>query len=483
MVTALTAIAFLLFTALLMRGHVKRAVATSPSEHSAGPNAPCPRCHAPVPAAAARCPSCGVPQQVFDIVTAGSAAEESGAAGGQVHAIVLRDTCIGCGSCVAACDEAGAIRLVNKIAVVDRDKCVGHGMCAQACPVGGITLSTGAAVQRVEVPLLDSTFQSNVSGVYIVGELGGRGLIKNAINEARIAVEAIAHELAAEPDRAGDPELLDVVIVGAGPAGLSSGLTAIECGLSYAVLERGTIADSIRKYPRHKLLLAEPVSIPLYGYLWLTDGSKETLLDVWETIIAATGLKIRTGCEVEDVRRQGGELIVKTSAGPLRARRVVLAIGRRGTPRRLDVPGADRPEVYYDITEVGEFQGSRTVVVGGGDSAIESAVGLANQPDTTVYLVHRGTSFEKAKARNREHLQQAVAKGNLRLLLGAQVREIRDGEVLVTGTDGPIVVPSDNVIVRIGGEAPVAFLDRVGVRRVKKDLAIAEPVFEEALVA
>ncbi|MBI5504623.1 MAG: NAD(P)-binding domain-containing protein [Deltaproteobacteria bacterium] len=455
---------------------------TATGGHAAGRPVPCPRCRTLVPASAVRCPSCGVPQQVFDIVTADEGAEDSGA-GGQVHAIVLRDTCIGCGSCVAACDEAGAIRLVNKMAVVDRDKCVGHGMCAQACPVGGITLSTGAAVQRVEVPLLDSTFQSNVAGVYVVGELGGRGLIKNAINEARIAIEAIAHELAAEPDRGRDPDLLDVVIVGAGPAGLSSGLSALKCGLSYALLERGSIADSIRKYPRHKLLLAEPVSIPLYGELWLTDASKETLLEVWETIIAATGLQVRTGCEVEDVRRHASELLVKTAAGPLRARRVVLAIGRRGTPRRLEVPGADRPEVYYDITEVSEFQGSRTVVVGGGDSAIESAVGLANQPDTTVCLVHRGTSFEKAKARNREHLDQALAQGKLRLLLNAQVREIREGEVLVTCTDGPVVVPSDSVIVRIGGEAPVEFLDRVGVRRVKKDLAIAAPVFEEALVA
>lgn len=474
MTATLTAIAFLLFTALLVRAHVQRTGSAAAGVSGAHPTRICPRCKTPLAHAAARCPACGVPWQVFEMVLAREVVDDPSAdSDARVHAIVRADVCIGCGACASACPEDGAIRMVGKLAVVDRAKCVGHGNCARACPVGGIALSTGAAVQRVEVPVVDRCFQSNVAGVYIVGELGGRGLIKNAINEARVAVDAIATELAGNASRCQDPDLLDVVVVGAGPAGLSAGLTALGHRLRYAVLERGTVADTIRKYPRHKLLLAEPVSIPVYGDLWVTDASKETLLEVWQTIIASTGLQVRTNCEVHNVHRENGELVVTSSAGALRARRVVLAVGRRGTPRRLEVPGEDRSNVYYDITEASEFEGTRVLVVGAGDSAIESAVGLANRPGTSVCLANRGATFEKAKARNREQLDKAVAQHKLRLLLHSQVREIRDGEVLLWHDGESLTIPNDHVIVRIGGETPVDFLDRVGVIRVKKDLAIA----------
>jgi putative YpdA family bacillithiol system oxidoreductase len=479
---ALTAAAFVIVTVLLaVRAGRRRAAA----EASARPqSAPCPRCRAPVPASATFCPACGVPQQAFEMVRAARATEAAPAETGPLHAIVRTDVCVGCGTCVAACPEPGAIRLEGKVATVDRAICVGHGKCAEACPVGAIVLTRGAAVQRVEVPDLDAGFESSVPGLYIVGELGGRGLIKNAINEGKIAVERIARELRARGERlrlasAADfetgSEPYDVVIVGSGPAGLSAGLEAHRSGLRYAVLEQGSLADSIRRYPRHKLLLAEPLRVPLYGDLWVDDASKEDLLRVWEQIIARAQLRVLTGRRLENLETRDGVFHLTAGGETFRARRVVLAMGRRGTPRRLDVPGEDLPKVFYDIVEMEQFQGARMLVVGGGDSAVESALGLANQPGTGVTLSYRGDALGRVKDRNRTKLESALASGAVRALFQSQVCEIRADSVALDTAGGREVVPNDYVVIRIGGEPPYPFLQRIGVRIVAKEIALAEP--------
>ena len=264
------------------------------------------------------------------------------------------------------------------------------------------------------MPLVDENFETNVPGLYIVGELGGRGLIKNAVNEGKMAVEHVARSL--RPTAGGPMAIasaVDVVIVGSGPAGLSAGLEALRGGLSYVVLEQGSLSDTVRKYPRHKLLLAEPVRIPMYGDLWVADASKETLLQVWETIVANTGLDVRTGEKVQHVKRDGTVFRVETANSAYLARRVVLAMGRRGSPRRLGVPGEELDHVFYDIVEMEAFAGKRMVVVGGGDSAVESALGLANQKGTTVALSYRGDAFQRIAERNREKIERAIAAGKV----------------------------------------------------------------------
>ncbi|MFQ5701565.1 MAG: NAD(P)-binding domain-containing protein, partial [Acidobacteriota bacterium] len=342
----------------------------------------CPRCSARIPEKAIRCPACRVPLQVFELVTLGAVTEAEQATAHDVrpHGVVRADVCVGCGTCVDACPVDGAIRLEDKRAVIDLGLCTGHGHCAEACPVGAIVMATGDAVQRVEVPLVDLNFESNIRGLYIVGELGGRGLIKNAINEARLAVEHIDRKI--DTGWARDDSTLDVVVVGSGPAGLSAGLEAHRRGLSYVVLERGDLADTIRKYPRNKLLLSEPVRVPLYGDLWIADASKESLLKVWEKIIRDTGLDVRTGHDVVAVQSRGHVFEVTAADKPFLARNVVLATGRRGSPRRLGVPGEELGKAVYDIVEMEEFKGKRVLVVGGGDSAVESALGLSRQDGT-----------------------------------------------------------------------------------------------------
>lgn len=468
----LTTLGFLLLTGLFVARHMRATEGQGRATGPALPARPCPRCKVAVPAGSQFCPGCGIPQQLYEVVSAPASRPDE--AGGRLHAVVRADMCVGCGTCVGSCPEPGAIALRGKVATVDQNVCVGHGKCAEACPVGAIVLTTGAAVHRVEVPDLGADFQTNVPGLYVVGELGGRGLIKNAVNEGKLAVEHIAAELPpCEPRTTGDAETFDLVIVGSGPAGLSAALEAHRCGLRYQVLEQGSLADTVRKYPRHKLLFAEPLTVPLYGDLWIADGAKETLLKIWETIVANAGLHIRTGQRVEQVVRSGDVFRVVAGAFECHARRVVLALGRRGTPRRLGVAGEELAKVLYDIAEMEDFKGRRVLVVGGGDSAIESALGLANQSDTTVHLSYRGGDFARAKDRNRDKLDAAVKRGRITLLLQSQVREIR-ADVVVLDVDGQsTILPNDDVIVRIGGDAPYTFLQQLGVRIVQKDVPLA----------
>lgn len=474
METLLTLLLFGAITALAVRAHLRRGRAGRESGPSPAPAARCPRCDAEVVEGALTCSGCRAPLQAFEVVAAEAAAGGDGE-GGQLHAVLRADLCVGCGACVDACEGPRAIRMQGKVAVVDLAACIGLGDCAEACPVGALVLSTGESVQRVEVPRLDTNFQSNIPGLYIVGELGGRGLIKNAVNEGKLAVEHVAGEL----ERGGlsfeaiDPSIHDVAIVGTGPAGLSAALEAKRRGLSYLLLERGTIADTIRKYPRRKLLLAEPVKVPLYGDLWVADASKESLLSVWERVIRDTGLDVRTNHDVTGIRPEEDRFALEAAGQVFLARRVILALGRRGKPRRLGVPGEELSKTLYDVVEMEIFAGRKVLVVGGGDSAVESAVGLSRQPGTRVALSYRGERFKRVKDRNQEKLDEAVASGRLSLLMQSRLKEIREESVLLEMNGKTSSLPNDDVIVRIGGEPPYEFLKQVGVQLVRKNIPLA----------
>lgn len=486
----LTALAVAAITAVFVWLHLRRQSAAPATEPE-----PCPRCGEPLPVGAALCPGCGAPPQAYAVVRAPLAPPETASEGIAKHALVRADVCVGCGTCVAACPEPGALKLVDHRAIVDLDLCKGHASCVAACPVNAIVVSTGRAVQTVEVPELDTHFQSNVPGLYVVGELGGRGLIKNAINEGKLAIEHVERSLRHGARRvaganggncangangangtAGRDHMHDVAIVGSGPAGLSAAIAARRSGLDAILIEQGTLAETISKYPRKKLLLAEPMKVPLYGDLWVADASKEELLAIWEQAIERSGIQVLTHRRVEEIEPAGGVFFLRAGRETFAARRVVLAMGRRGTPRRLGVPGEALGKVFYDIVEMEAFAGQRALVVGGGDSAVESALGLANQPHTPVVLSYRGEAFGRVKERNRAKLDAAIAAGQVTVMLGSQVREIREDVVVLEHEGRSHVLPNDVVIVRIGGEAPYPFLERIGIRIVRKEIALEPAV-------
>jgi thioredoxin reductase (NADPH) len=445
-----------------------RSVVAKPPD-LAMPKRPCPRCARPVEQGSAFCQFCGAALVMWTVHSARTAsATPTAGKTGRAKPVINASLCIGCGSCVHECPETGTLEMnAGKAILTHPERCTGHAKCAEVCPTQAITLSYDGVLQTMRVPVVKENFETNVPGVFIVGELCGMGLIKTAINEGKIVINHLRNRIRQTPDASCD-DLYDVAIVGAGPAGLSASLTALQYGLRYITLEQGEIASTIRNYPRQKFLMAEPLEIPLYGALYVGDGTKEALLAVWETIISNTGVAIRTNEKVESVQRNSAGFHVQTPKGDYHARYVVLALGKRGSPRKLGVPGEDLPKVSYRIMEAESYEGKDLLVVGGGDSAIEAALALSRSGTNRVTICYRGDSFHLARERNRAQIDQARDDGRVRLLLNSHIQRITPEDVVVRTGERESVSKNDYVFVLIGGESPDEFLQKIGVEIVEK---------------
>jgi putative YpdA family bacillithiol system oxidoreductase len=387
------------------------------------------------------------------------------------HPFVDLSRCFGCGACVKACPEEGVLGLIHgQAAVLHGARCVGHGLCAAACPVDAIALTLGDVTARKDIPALTETFEAvGTPNLFLAGEVSGHALIRTAISHGTAVADEIASRLSrARPMR----DVLDVCIVGAGPAGLACSLQAKARALEFVVLERDSLGGTVSRYPRRKLVMTQPVELPLYGRLSQTSYEKEELIGVWEEVARSQNLPVRTGVEFLGLERDNGTFTVKTNQGDVRARTVVLALGRRGTPRKLGVPGEDLPKVAYNLIDAQAYQWRKILVVGGGDSAIEAAIALGEQAGNRVTLSYRQAAFSRLKAKNEKRLDELVAQGHVHLLLESNVVEIAPNRVKVKAKDVEQELPNDDVFIMAGGTPPFALLEKSGV---SFDLSKAPP--------
>jgi len=375
---------------------------------------------------------------------------------------IINERCIGCASCVKACPEQehhailGLVR--GRAELINPGDCIGHGACKTACPVEAITLVFGTERRGVDIPVLTPSFETTVPGIFVAGELGGMGLIRNALEQGRQAVEAIRSR---RGKASGD--LLDLVIVGAGPAGFSASLTAMAAGMRFVTVEQESLGGCVFQYPRGKLVMTAPATVPLIGKINFRQTSKEALLEFWKEAERKTGVKINYRERVEDITREKDGFVVKTSRAQYCARSVLLAIGRRGTPRKLNVPGEELPKVVYRLIDPEQYAGQKVLVVGGGDSALEAAASVAESGSGGVVLSYRGDAFDRAKARNRDRVQAAANSGTLQVLLKSSVKQIDREQVAIEHAGQMMSVRNDAVIVSAGGVLPSDFLRRVGI--------------------
>ena len=387
------------------------------------------------------------------------------------HPHIDTAACIGCATCTSVCPEGDVLGMIGgKAAIINGYKCIGHGLCADACPVGAIAMVMASPSIGADMPFLTPEYETSIRNLFVVGELGGLALIKNAVSQGRSSVDTIASRIAGEGR---STEVFDVLIVGAGPAGISASLRAIEHQLNYVTIEQDEVGGTVAKYPRQKLVMTSPVEFPMYGKFKSTELSKEKLLAFWDKVLHRADFKIRSGEKVEDIKRGAdGIFAIVTSKAQYYSRSVVLALGRTGTPRKLGVKGEELPKVMYRLIEADHYINKKILVVGGGDSAVEAAMGLAHQKGNEVTLSYRGEQFNRIKERNSQRLQECVRGGKLKVVLSSNVTEIRESSVVleVKGTLGELA--NDFVWIFAGGTPPYDFLKRVGVQFGSRDLTL-----------
>ena len=380
-----------------------------------------------------------------------------------LYPYVDHEICIGSGACILACPEKDILGKVNgKAVTINASRCVGHGGCFHACPVHAITLMIGTETRGVELPHVSKEFESNIPGIYIAGELGGMGLIKNAVEQGRQAMENITKKLKHSSNTD-----YDVVIIGAGPAGISASLTAAKNKIRFITLEQDNLGGTVFNFPRAKLVMTSPMELPLFGKVKLSETSKNELLNLWKEVLGKNNITIKEREKVLNVQKKENYFEVLTSNNSYTANSVLLAIGRRGSPRKLGVPGEEKEKVSYRLLEPEFIDHKDVLIVGGGDAAIESALLLAD--NNCVTISYRSGSFSRIKPKNLERIIKAQSAEKIKIIFNSIVSEIKDNSVLLTLEDKSVIdLKNDLVLIFAGGELPTQFLEKAGIKITKK---------------
>jgi thioredoxin reductase (NADPH) len=382
-----------------------------------------------------------------------------------LHPVIDLSTCIKSGACVAACPEKDILGILNGGgALINASNCVGHGACFHACPVEAISLVIGTEKRGVDLPHVQETYETNMAGIYIAGELGGMGLIKNSVEQGMMAVENLVKTGIPK-----DSSTYDLIIVGAGPAGISASLTAKKHQLNFLTLEQDTLGGTVFTFPRAKIVMTSPMHLPLHGKVKLFDTSKRELLELWNEVLSKNNIDIREKSKVEEILPENGHFKVTTLKGDVfKTKHVLLAIGRRGSPRKLGVPGEISEKVAYRLLEPENIHQKDIIVVGGGDSAIESALLLAEQNRVT--LSYRNDKFSRLKPKNREKINEAIEQKLLEVMFNSNVTRIEEDYVYLTVNEKQeeIALKNDLVYIFAGGELPTQFLQKAGIEITKR---------------
>lgn len=382
-----------------------------------------------------------------------------------LHPVIDPDICIGSGACIKACPEHDILGLQNgKAQTINASRCVGHGACFHACPVEAITLCIGTEKRGVELPHISREFETNIPGVFIAGELGGMGLIKNAVEQGKQAVDYFVKKYQSKSSAK-----YDLIIVGAGPAGISASLSAAKYNLKFLTLEQDSLGGTVFNFPRAKIVMTAPMDLPLWGKVKLVETSKSELLDLWKNVLSKNNIVVNEQEKVIEIVKQNDLFIVKTNHDHYTARGVLLAIGRRGSPRKLDVPGEEKEKVFYRLLEPELIHGKNVLVVGGGDSAVEAAMLLADE-NNKVTLSYRSETFSRLKPKNHERINDYIKKKRIKVLFSSIVKEILDEEVILSLNNNAdeLKIKNDLTYIFAGGILPTMFLQEIGIKITKK---------------
>lgn len=382
-----------------------------------------------------------------------------------LHPVINEDICIGSGACVSACPEKDILGIVSGSGkLINASHCVGHGACFHACPVQAITLVMGTEKRGVELPHVSEDYETNIKGIYIAGELGGMGLIKNAVEQGTKAMGNIIRSLPKNSN-----SKYDIIIVGAGPAGISASLTAAKNNKKFLTLEQDSLGGTVFTFPRQKIVMTSPVDLPLHGKVKLHETSKSELLELWEKVLKKNSISINENEKVLEIIRYEDYFEVVTSQEKYTTSKILLSIGRRGSPRKLGIPGENTEKVAFRLLEPELIKNKKIMVVGGGDSAIESALLLAEDGTNQVTLSYRSDTFKRVKPANFNKIHEAQQQNRINIIFESNLLDIGKTEVKLQLKNGSTIpMQNDHVFIFAGGELPNKFLEKIGIKVTKK---------------